>query len=95
MEYCTLAADQGNANAQFNVGVMYKKGQGVPQDYPKSMKYFTLAAEQGDAQAQYFLGSMHNQGAGVQKDCLPDLLDERPFGDELACVPERGVPVEH
>jgi TPR repeat protein len=38
------AADQGHANAQYNLGVMYSTGQGVPQDYVEAHKWFNLAA---------------------------------------------------
>jgi TPR repeat protein len=38
------AAEQGNANAQFNLGVMYAKGVGVPQDYVQAHMWFILAA---------------------------------------------------
>ena len=37
-------AEQGNASAQFNLGVMYDNGDGVPQDDKTEMKWFTLAA---------------------------------------------------
>ena len=45
-------AEQGNASAQTNLGVMYDNGQGVAQDYKTAVKWYTLAAEQGDAKAQ-------------------------------------------
>ncbi len=38
-----LAADQGNADAQNNLGIMYVKGEGVPQDYVEAHKWFNLA----------------------------------------------------
>ena len=45
-------ADQGNAGAQFNLGVMYAKDQGVPQNYAEAVRWYRLAADQGDANAQ-------------------------------------------
>ncbi len=39
-------AEQGDANAQFNLGVMYDKGQGVPQDYAEAVKWYRKAVEQ-------------------------------------------------
>ena len=42
-----LAAEQGNAEAQVNLGVMCHTGQGVPQDYAEAVKWWRLAAEQG------------------------------------------------
>ena len=38
------AADQGNAKAQFNLGLMYGNGQGVPQNYVQGHMWFNLAA---------------------------------------------------
>ena len=42
-------ADEGVARAQFNLGVMYAKGQGVAQDYAEAAKWYRLAADQGHA----------------------------------------------
>ena len=64
----TPLAEQGYAPAQYNLGQMYKKGYGVPQDYETAVKWYTLAAEQGDAFAQYNLGSMYKKGKGVPRD---------------------------
>ena len=47
MKWFRLAADQGNAAAQNNLGVLYEEGQGVPQDYAVAMKWFSLSAAQG------------------------------------------------
>jgi TPR repeat protein len=58
----------GNATAQYNLGVMYREGQGVPQDYKEAVKWFRLAAEQGDAYAQNNLGVMYREGRGVPQD---------------------------
>ena len=48
----TPLAEQGNANAQFNLGVMYNSGKGVPQDHKTAVKWWRLAAKQGNAIAQ-------------------------------------------
>ena len=48
-------AEQGNAKAQNTLGVMYSKGQGVPQDDKEATKWWRLAAEQEFAPAQYNL----------------------------------------
>ena len=50
-------ANQGDASAQYNLGVLYQQGQGVPQDYAEAVKWYRKAADQGDASAQYNLGS--------------------------------------
>ncbi len=62
------ASEQGDANAQCHLGMMYLEGNGVPQDYVESIKWFRKGAEQGNAQAQGNLGAMYAQGKGVPKD---------------------------
>ncbi len=61
-------AEQGNAKAQFNLGVMYDRGLGVPQDYAEAVKWYRKAAEQGNAEAQHDLGIMYDKGLGVPQD---------------------------
>jgi TPR repeat protein len=46
-----LAAAQGNAKAQFNLGISYAKGEGVAQDYLRAHMWLNLAAIGGDADA--------------------------------------------
>jgi uncharacterized protein len=62
------AAEQGKANAQYNLGRMYANGQSVRQDYAAAVKWYRKAAEQGDADAQYDLGNMYAEGHGVPRD---------------------------
>ena len=64
----TPLAKQGNVGAQYLLGVMYRKGLGVPQDNMTAVKWYTLAAEQGDTDAQYNLGLMYANGHGVPQD---------------------------
>jgi hypothetical protein len=64
----TKAAEQGYANAQYNLGLMYNNGQGVPQDYKQAVKWYTKAAEQGHADAQNNLALMYRDGHGVPQD---------------------------
>ena len=47
---------------------MYKKGEGVAQDYKEAVKWYTEAAEQGVAFAQSNLGAMYDEGKGVAQD---------------------------
>ena len=61
-------AEQGNARAQYNLGVMYANGKGVPQDDAAAVKWYLLAAEQGVAPAWYNLGLMYDTGRGVPQD---------------------------
>ena len=61
-------AKQGDASAQGNLGMMYDKGHGVPQDYKTAVKWYRLAGEQGVVGAQYNLGLMYYNGQGVIQD---------------------------
>ena len=62
------AAEQGDAGAQYNLGVMYDNGAGVPEDDAAAVRWYRLAAEQGLARAQNNLGVMYDNGAGVPED---------------------------
>lgn len=61
-------AEQGNAVAQTNLGLMYNDGLGVPQDNKKAVWWYRLAADQGYPRAQYYLGTMFEEGHGVPQD---------------------------
>ena len=62
-------AEQGDAQAQFILGVLYDSGEGVAQDHAEAAKWFRLAAEQGLAQAQLSLGFLYYYGGeGVAQD---------------------------
>ena len=61
-------AEQGNATAQFSLGVMYANGDGVPENDAEAVRWYRLAAEQGDASAQYNLGYMYANGEGVPEN---------------------------
>ncbi len=63
-------AEQGDANAQLFLGIMYENGQGVPQDYAEAVKWYRKAAEQGQANAQYNLGIMYDKGESVPQDYI-------------------------
>jgi hypothetical protein len=56
------AAEQGYAEAQYNLGVMYANGEGVPEDDTEAVKWYRKAAEQGLAKAQYNLGGRYDFG---------------------------------
>ena len=62
------AAEQGDAEAQYNLGVRYANGEGVPEDYKEAVKWFRKAAEQGTAKAQCNLGIRYANGEGVPKN---------------------------
>ena len=68
IKYYTLAADQGVANAQCNLGCIYADGRGVKQNHAMAVEHFRNAAHQGHAAAQYNLGSMYANGEGVKQN---------------------------
>ena len=68
VEKFTTSAEQGDAAAQFNLGIIYDQGLGVAQDYVQAVRWYKLAAEQGDASAQFNLGVMYDEGQGVAQD---------------------------
>jgi len=56
-------AEQGDAGAQVNLGVLYANGEGVPLDDAESVRWYRLAADQGHAGAQHYLGLFYGNGA--------------------------------
>ena len=61
-------AEQGDADAQTLLGIMYSEGRGVLQDDAAAAKWIRRAAEQGYADAQHLLGIMYGEGRGVLQD---------------------------
>ncbi len=61
-------AEQGDANAQYNMGLLYALGQGVPQDFKRAAEWYEKAARQGVAAAQYNLGVIYANGQGVPQN---------------------------
>jgi hypothetical protein len=61
-------AERGDVGAQFTLGEMHSKGQGVPRDEADTLKYYRMAADQGHAGAQNNLGIIYTFGKGVPKD---------------------------
>ena len=59
-----LLAKNGDAQSQFNVGLMYAKGKGAKQDSSKAIEWYTKAAQQNVPQAQYNLAKLyHDMGS--------------------------------
>ena len=61
-------ADAGDAEAQMQLGNLYREGTGVDRNAETAVQWYRQAAEHGHAEAQYRLGSMHLTGEGVFKD---------------------------
>lgn len=90
-----LAAEQGNRDAQYELGQLYLAGDGVPKDAAKGRKWIRRAADQGVAMAQFSLATRYQEGAGVPKDSVRAYIwlmlgmsrcadaDERNLGQKL------------
>jgi hypothetical protein len=64
------AAEEGDAHAQFDLGLRYESGRGVSKDVAEAIKWFRKAAEQGFDEAQYALGCCYNGDDGYPKDSV-------------------------
>jgi len=62
------AAEDGNAKAQYNIGMCFENGYGVDPDYSKAVYWYRKAAEQGNADALYSFGKCYEKGYGISKD---------------------------
>ena len=63
------AAAQGEALAQYNLGVIYYKGQGVQQNFAEASRYFKLAAEQGKGSGRCGVRVVEGLGETVSREC--------------------------
>ena len=61
-------AEQGDADAQFNLGLAYLLGEGVHQDDEAAVKWQKLAAEQGHTRSQLVFGYLYSVGRGAPQD---------------------------
>ena len=108
-KHFALAAEQGNAEAQYLLGRCYTDGTGVEIDCPAAFKWSGKAAEQGNPEAQFVLGELYGHGLGVLKDvskaeewygkAFPGLKRDAENGDPeaqyfLAASFSRGYGVE-
>ena len=75
-------ANQGDAGAQFNLGLMYARGEGVPQNQAEAVNWFRLAADQGHVDAQNTLGFTYSFGAGVPQNYAEALKWYRLAADQ-------------
>ena len=83
----------GSAAAQFNLGLLYYDGRGVPQDFGEARRWFQRAAEQGYAKAQHNLGAMYGTGKGVGRDYLQAYkwLSLCAAAGEQSCIGQRDL----
>ncbi len=66
--WCRRAAEQGDASAQYQLGLLYDRGWGVQEDPAVAIMWYRMAARQGHAIAQFTLGVMYRNGRGVSQD---------------------------
>lgn len=63
-------AKRGFVIAEYDLGILYIKGQGVQQDYYKAAHWFKKAAAQGNAQAENDLGLLYTKGIGIPQNSM-------------------------
>jgi len=61
-------AIHGDAAAQYNLGIMYDKGEEVPHNSKQAFYWYKKAAEQGVAEAQYNVAVMYGGGRGIRRN---------------------------
>ncbi len=88
-------AEQGDAAAQYNLGVMYASGEGVLQDYAKAVEWYRKAAEQGDVTAQYNLGIIYDTGQGVPQDYAKAALWYRKAAEQGDVIAQNNLGFMH
>jgi TPR repeat protein len=75
-------AKQGDPEAQVQLGMIYRDGEGVTKNYQEAVKWFAKAAEQGHARGQAALGGMYYDGQGVSQDYEQAALWFRKAADQ-------------
>ena len=75
IEKLEMIAEQGNAEAQTALGLLYDRGKNIPKDDTLAYKWFLKASEQNDHTAQYELGSIYQYGNSIVKQDYEKALD--------------------
>ena len=68
LKYLKRAAYAGQANALYQLGEFYEKGNGVPQDYKNAFGFYLMGALKGDMKSQYRVSRLYLAGRGVPQD---------------------------
>ncbi len=82
------AADDGDAEGQYQIGMLYARGQGVVRSFGDAMTWFSRAAEQGHAEAQYQLGLGYLHG-GQADDWTTNWFNRAAAQDQEAAERNR------
>lgn len=101
-DYATAAkewrplAEKGDAPSQFNLGLLYIDGLGVPQDFGQAVSWFERSAQQDYAKAQLNLGALYASGKGVKRDYVQAYkwLNVCAAKGEQKCVAQRDLVAE-
>ncbi|MGO9774104.1 MAG: tetratricopeptide repeat protein [Roseiarcus sp.] len=75
-------AEQGEADAQTDLGWMCANGYGAPQDYAQALMWRRKAADQGNATAEFSLGLMYSEGLGAPRDFVRAAMWTRKAADQ-------------
>lgn len=68
VKYLTQAAQKGQAVAQYRLGTLYERGQGVPADGAQAAHWYEMAANQGNRKAMHNLAVAYAGGVGGKKN---------------------------
>ena len=68
--YLSYEANLGDDRAQYNLGIIYKKGLGLKANDNEAFRWFFLSADQGNILANYALGNAYSKGEGINKNYL-------------------------
>lgn len=63
-------AEQGSPAAQFNIGLLFDRGEGRETDHKRASEWYVRSAENFFGRAQYRLGEMYATGEGVERDLI-------------------------
>lgn len=86
-KYYLAAAQQGDAESQYLIALMYKAGEGVAKNEKEAAAWLLKAAGQKHPEAQSALGDLYEKGLGVKKDKVEALkwyILAKANGDSLA-----------
>jgi len=68
LEKIRIEAEKGNADSQYLIGEIYRKGDGISVDYKEALKWYLMAAEQEHVRSQFTLGVLYSLGVGVTQN---------------------------
>ena len=79
---CNPSQSGTRGRAQYELGLRFYEGDGIPQDYQKAMQWFRKAAAQGNFDAQYSIGLMYQSGNGVTQNVAEAIQWFRKGGEQ-------------